>query len=468
MRFTSILKLVFLLTLSRGVVAQTKFWISNSDEIANQAIEELALNPENCSDWLNRCSYMLTHDQKKILLQNNVAILPVRTFHLARNNNTELLSFALEQIGAEHFIDAGLNGSGVKIGIIDGGFLNADKNETLAHLFSNNHVKYYKDYITPELSPYDGLAMLDDAHGTEVWQLIGGQNPSKKIQFGLATASDYFLARTDHGGYEKRLEEDYIIAALEAMAEMGVKLFNISLGYTMDYTDPKENYTVNDVDGQTSMLTLALDRAAVERGLLFVISAGNDGDQKWQTLSIPADAHHVLTVGASKFKLYDKMDFSSIGSTSLPYMKPNISIYSTLGTSFSAPIITGLAACIMQYDSTLTNLEIMDVVEKSSNFYPYGNNYLGHGVPDCKKILALLAGKTISPPKLISSTKNRVVIDDVEDKTVVLFHKNDTWIVKERILVKSKKDRLTVKRPKGISRTSILVGKAVTEIAWEK
>ena len=165
--------------------------------------------------------------------------------------------------------------------------------------------------LLPDLAPYAGVAMMDDAHGTEVWQLIGGYNRSKKIQYGLATASDYYLARTDHGGYEKRLEEDYIIAALEEMAQKGVKLFNISLGYTFDYNDPSENYKVADVDGKTSILTQALDKAALEKGLLFVVSAGNDGTEKWKTLSIPADAQHVLTVGASKFQLYDKMAFSS-------------------------------------------------------------------------------------------------------------------------------------------------------------
>ena len=39
----------------------------------------------------------------------------------------------------------------------------------------------YRDYITPEMKPYTGSKALDDVHGTEVWQLIGGFDKSKNI-----------------------------------------------------------------------------------------------------------------------------------------------------------------------------------------------------------------------------------------------------------------------------------------------
>lgn len=470
MRITAFIKLALLLLLSNKILAQNKFWISASDFKTQNVLDALKLEPEMCSEWLGYCSYALDTQQVNQLHHASINITPVRSYQpLSHAKSTDLLSFALEQIGAETFIKANLNGSGVKIGIIDGGFLDADKSESLQHLFKNGHVKDYHDWVTPELAPYKGLAMLDDGHGTEVWQLIGGHNRSRNIQYGLATASDYYLARTDHGGYEKRLEEDYIIAALEEMAKKGVRLFNISLGYTSDYNDPKENYKVSDVDGKTAFLTQALEKAALEKGLLFVVSAGNDGAQTWKTLSIPADAQHVLTVGASKYKCYDKMDFSSIGPSTLEYIKPNISVYSTLGTSFSAPIITGLAACMMQYDSTRSNLEIIEMMEKASNFYPYGNNHVGYGVPDCEKLMTLLANKNakLDSPQLIETSKKKIkVVGDFSHQTVVIFHKKNQWLVFEKLLIKPKKNHVKVKKPKNVNQTSILVGGKVTEIAW--
>lgn len=471
MRFTVFIKLALLFLLSYETQAQTKFWINTSDKETQRKLDVLGLDPEKCSQWLGQCSFNLNELQVDQLLSTSVKLTPVLNYKpLSYERRAYLLSFALEQIGADVFINANLNGSGVKIGIIDGGFLNADKSEPLAHLFTQGHVLDYHDWITPDLAPYKGLAMLDDGHGTEVWQLIGGYDQSQKIQYGLATSSDYYLARTDHGGYEKRIEEDYIIEALEEMARKGVKLFNISLGYTTDYNDPSENYKVSDVDGKTSLLTQALDKAAIEKGLLFVVSAGNDGAEKWKTLSIPADAKNALTVGASKFRLYDKMDFSSIGPSALDYIKPNISVYSTLGTSFSAPVVTGLAACMMQYDSMLTNFEIIEMLERASNFYPYGNNYVGYGVPDCNKLMLLLQKREPeqTTTSVIHTNKRKIKLAaDFSNKTVVIFHKENDWLVSEHLLLKSKKDDLKIKKPSGVIQTSVLLGKNVTEIIWE-
>ncbi|MFY0599733.1 MAG: S8 family serine peptidase [Cyclobacteriaceae bacterium] len=403
------------------------------------------------------------------LLEKETKLTPVLKFIPVSTNEDELLlGFALEQIGAQLFIDKELNGKGVKIGIIDGGFLNANKDQSLSHFFKNNSIKYYKDFITPELKPYGGAHGLDDIHGTEVWQLIGGINTAKEIQYGLATKAQYYLARTDHGGFEKRIEEDYIIEALEEMAKLGVKLFNISLGYTEDFTDKKENYSISDVDGKTSLLTKALDKAAEKEGLLFIVAAGNDGAANWKTLSIPADAKNVLTVGASKFKIWDKINYSSIGPEALDYIKPNIAVYSTLGTSFSAPVITGLAACIMQYDSTLTNFEIIELLERASNFYPFGNNYVGYGVPTCMNVLALLQGKELTEPKSIRTQKKILKLKgEYEGKTIVIYHKKDSRNVVSRINTRPKNDKLQINRPKDIRQSTILVETEITEIIWE-
>ena len=79
---------------------------------------------------------------------------------------SQQLSFALEQINGQAIIDAGLTGKGVKVGIIDGGFMNADKTETLEALFKNGQVAAYKDYLDPKADDFAGSAAFDDSHGT--------------------------------------------------------------------------------------------------------------------------------------------------------------------------------------------------------------------------------------------------------------------------------------------------------------
>lgn len=449
---------------------QNKYWVDNADHTTKKLIDSIGIDPYYCSRWAQSCSYFIPEQ----ILSTNPSLhglLPVRTLSPNYSHSEEaILGFALEQIEGNLFIDQNLNGNGVKIGIIDGGFLNANKDASLAHFFDNDLVKYYRDFVTPDLEYYGGSIGLDDVHGTEVWQLIGGHQPEKNIQYGLATHASYYLARTDHGGYERRIEEDYILQAMEEMAEQGVELFNISLGYTDGYNDNKENYSIKDINGKTSMLTRAIQKASVDEGILFVVAAGNDGSNKWGTLSIPADAENILTVGSSKYKVWDKMNFSSYGPEALDYVKPNVCVYSTLGTSFSTPIVTGLAACIMQYDSSLTNLQIIDIIEKASNFYPHGNNYMGYGVPTCSNILKILSGKEgqIIRPKEIASTKDKVKLKGAfEGKRVVVYHKKDERNVMHRLNTRPDKNKIIVNKPDGVTQTSILVETEVVEIFWQ-
>lgn len=422
--------------------------------------------PEFCAEWLPYCSYQLDENAQKLL---GSRAIPVRVFTPAEEHLAgPVLGFALEQIEAKAFINEGLNGAGVKIGIIDGGFLKANKSKSLQTIFKEGRVKNYIDYVTPDLKPYDGIARLDDAHGTEVWQLIGGHHQGKNVRYGLATHADYYLARTDHGGYEKRLEEDHLIAALEEMHRMGVRLVNVSLGYNVGYTDPAENYTPDQMDGKSTLLARAISTAGKEKGMLIVVAAGNEALDAWQILSTPGDAEYALTVGASKFEIWDKMNYSSIGPTWLPYVKPDIAVYASSGTSYSAPVVTGMAACIWQRDSTLTNLEIMNLLRAAGNFHPYPNNYLGHGVPTCTRVLQLMDGQQVKRPHVIRTKKKSVKIPlRTTASYVVTFHKSDARNVANRLMFRDPGNTLKIKRPEGIAQTSVLIGKEVLEIIWE-
>jgi len=148
------------------------------------------------------------------------------------------------------------------------------------------------------------------------------------------------------------------------------------------------------MDGNSTFITKAADIAA-SKGILVVVSAGNDGLNEWKYISAPADGDSVLTVGAiDQFASY--VSFSSQGPTSDGRIKPNIVAmgYQTViqdvsgqvstgnGTSFSAPIIAGLSACLWQALPNLTNMEIINRIEQSSHQYSNPDYKLGYGVPD--------------------------------------------------------------------------------------
>lgn len=456
---------LFLTLLAADLSAQQKYWVNTAD---TSRLSTILPAPEVCSDWLKACSYQLSPADFKVCL--SVAdIQKVRAYELQNARETKpTLGFAMEQIKAEAFIKEGLTGKGIKIAIIDGGFLKANESPSLKHFFEQNQVNYYKDYVTPEMEPYSGSSSLDDNHGTEVWQLIGGFHAKKNIQYGLATKANYYLARTDHGAYEKRIEEDHLIKAIEDMEEMGVRLVNISLGYSEGFNQPEENYTPDQMDGQTSVLAKAVEVAVLEKGMLIVVSAGNEAKDDWKTLSTPADAQHALTVGASKFKVWDKMDYSSIGPDYTDFVKPDVSVYATMGTSYAAPVITGMAACMWERDSTLTNLQIMDILKKSGHFYPYPNNYLGYGVPTCPKVLQIMDGKKPEKVKVRKTSKNRLKLkNDFEVKYLVAFHKKNATHVLARVVYRPMGKKVKIKRYGEAHQTSLLIGQEVIEIFWK-
>lgn len=423
------------------------------------------VSPDFCSQWLQQCSYTLTDKQFRSLGNEHSPVLSFEPAQFDFGKNT--LGFALEQLRADKLIDMGLTGKGVKIGIIDGGFLAADKSPALQHFFKDSLIAAYRDFITPDMEPYGGSAALDDVHGTEVWQLIGGINQEKEIQFGLATGATFYLARTDHGAFEKRIEEDKLIEALEWMHGEGVKLVNISLGYAKDYTNPRENYTPAQMDGKTSAIARAVDSAFYAKNMLVIVAAGNEAmDPKWRVLSTPGDAQGALTIGATKLSIWERIDYSSVGTPGLAYVKPNISCFAGDGTSFATPVITGLAALLMERYPDLTAAELKSLLERSGHHFPYPNDQVGHGVP----IIERLFSETNHPAgvTVIQAVKSSVKLREPYLKPyVTVLHKIKGFHVVKSEIIRPKKEWIKVKKYKNCTQTSVMIDNRVWEIFWE-
>ena len=475
--YISFITIFFLVSINAW--AQQKYWIyfNTQDENPFDAqIEEIGhhgVKPIVISRWLFAVSAYLDDHQKKAISQlrgiDRIKGIDknIRVFGTGSMDSVQF-SRALDQIHAGSVIQSGLSGKGVKIGIIDGGFYQADKDASLSQLVDNRRVAGYKNFIeTGTSDPYVGPRKNNDYHGTAVWKAIAGRT-NKKIS-GLATGATFYLARTDQADKEYRGEEDYWVEALEWMHSQGVRLVNSSVGYSNGYDDPTENYLPVDVDGKSSAITQAARIASEEKGMLIVISAGNDGSNAFQVISVPADAKGVLTVGATGYHDWRKAGYSSIGPQTLNHIKPDISCYASSGTSFSAPVITGLAACMMEAKPELSNLEIKDLVIQSAHLYDYPNNYVGHGVPDAKKIMAILSldeVKKVTSFEIMTSTSSVSV--DYEGLNIVAFHKSDSTTVFSQERLSAVKGKVTVNRQEGIAFTTIATPGKVWEIHWEQ
>ncbi|MCK8492595.1 S8 family serine peptidase [Spirosoma sp. RP8] len=379
----------------------------------------------------------------------------------------------MTQIQAPDFMQAGLTGRFVNVGVIDAGFFGADSANALKHVFTRDGVKRVRDYVNDKKTRGDlfhTLETMSDFHGTEVLAAIAGNDPIEKTQYGLATDATFYLARTDQGNREYRGEEDNWVAAMEWMDSLGVRLINTSLGYAKGMSNPKENYQPSQMDGHTSLISRAAQIAADKKGILIVVSAGNEGDDRsWRIISTPADAQGVLAIGATNAKLWNRIGYSSIGPESLPYLKPNVSCFSLYGTSLSAPVITGFAACIMQANPKLTNKEVMAIIEKSSHLYPYGNNYVGYGVPQASRAIALLRNQPLPPTarSVKASGKSFSLPVSTDDTVVSVFHKKDATHILQQEAMKVNNGKLALRRSATEKQTTVDLKKEVIEVIWE-
>jgi len=430
------------------------------------------------SRWLNAVSARLDASQLQAIKSWSFVkeIKPIDGhFYVASTRAVKraMLAPVMTQIQAEVFKDAGLSGKGTTIGVIDAGFYEATKNGALKSVFERKAILNQRDYVNPAHLPqfFSAPESFSDFHGTEVMSAIAGNDQAEGVQYGLATDANFYLARTDHGMREWRGEEDNWIAAMEWMDSLGVRLINTSLGYAKGFSNPVENYEPAQMDGQTSVISKAAQIAVDKKGILLVVSAGNEGDDpNWRIISTPADAQGVLAIGATNQKLWNRIGYSSIGPEFLPYLKPNVSCFSLYGTSLSAPVITGFAACLMQANPKLTNKEICTIIEKSAHLYPYGNNYVGYGVPLASRALALVQkpdASNIQTARQVYAKGTTYSLKLNDGETISVFRKKNATHVLAQEAVRVRDGQLVLKRRSGETHTTIDLKTEVIEVIWE-
>jgi hypothetical protein len=286
---------------------------------------------------------------------------------------------------------SGYNGENILIAVLDGGYLNTDLISSLKDLRTRKGIKKTYDFVTNSVSVYNS-----STHGTAVLSVLAGKIDGQ-IE-GSAPGADYLLLKTEDIESEFPCEEDFWVAGAEFADSTGADIISSSLGY-FNFDDPIFNYKYSDLDGNTAFITKAADIAA-SKGLLVVNSAGNERKNDWKKILFPADGDSVLAAGAvDGYNLI--ADFSSSGPSADGRVKPdnvtmgvNVPVQASeniigrsSGTSFSCPVLSGLAACLMQAAPLALNSDIIEVLHKSADRYLHPDSLYGYGIPDV--ILAL-------------------------------------------------------------------------------
>ncbi|HEY6159637.1 MAG TPA: S8 family serine peptidase [Bacteroidia bacterium] len=290
------------------------------------------------------------------------------------------------QIGAVCLHNAGFQGQGMVIAVLDDGFYNVDILPAFDSLRLNNRLLGTWDFVSGNANVYD-----DDTHGMEVLSDMAGWIDGSLI--GTAPRAQYWLLRTEDAATEYLVEEDNWVAGIEFADSVGADVVNTSLGYTQ-FDDVAMNHVYADLDGNTTVIARAADFGCAA-GMFICCCAGNSGTQPWYYIWSPADADSILAVGA-----VDNSGviagFSSHGPTADGRIKPNTcargsgatvaassgGITTASGTSFASPITCGAVACLWQAHPNFTNMQLFNAIQQSANNYSTPDNTYGYGIPD--------------------------------------------------------------------------------------
>lgn len=228
------------------------------------------------------------------------------------------------------------------------------------------------DYYNPLDTLYgnnDVMADLEGAmHGTHVAGLIGAVRNNGIGIDGVADQVQLMILRVVPDGDE--YDKD-IALAIRYAVNNGASIINMSFGKSYS---PEKHW----VDSAVAY--------AEEHDVLLVHSAGNESlclDQKTKFPNARLEkwnrtANNLITVGASSDRIFGPClaaNFTNYSGQQVDLFAPGVMIYSTQpggnvygkhdGTSFSGPIVAGIAALIRTYYPTLTAPEIISVLNST-------------------------------------------------------------------------------------------------------
>ena len=292
------------------------------------------------------------------------------------------------QLRVNELHDLGYNGEGVVIAILDGGFIGTPGHSCFDNMREEGRLLGIKDFVYGSESIYS-----QSTHGTSCLSTMAAYDPDNMV--GTAYKASYYLFHTEDGNGENIVEEYNWVSGAELADSLGVDLCSTSLGY-IDFDMPQWNHTFPDFDGHTAPMTIGAE-IAVSRGMICLNSAGNEYAGTC-TLGIPADAEHVITVGAVDAE-GNRADFSSTGPTYDGRIKPDVmamgqstyvasgypdwmQYYNGNGTSFSNPVLAGAVACLRQARPNASVQDICDALRAAGNNASNPDNYNGYGIPD--------------------------------------------------------------------------------------
>ncbi len=394
------------ITASTGITVKAKSKWLNCLHIRGTQANINALKLVSFVDHVDFANHLL--NVAKTTSAKQVQFIPInKILETAINFNYGSASNQIQLLNGHLLHQLNYTGSGKIIAVLDAGFPGVNTAQPFQRLFTNNSILDGYDYVNKSANFYTG-----GSHGTLVLSTMGGFTDGQLV--GTAPDAKYYLFITEDDNSENPVEESNWVEAAEEADRLGVDIITSSLGY-FGYDNPNYSHIYSDMTGNSAFASKGAN-IAFSKGILVVASAGNEALTFEPHVGVPAEATNVLAIGAVKAdKTYAA--FSSIGPSFDNRVKPDVmaqgqaSVLSDVsgtitiadGTSFSGPILAGMAACLWQAFPEKTNKEIKQLITQSADRYAAPTNQYGYGIPDFN--LALSQGLSIT-----SFSKNDFVV----------------------------------------------------------
>ena len=353
-----------------------------------------AINALDCVMTVRNCPNDLkAQEQKERWLANEMKPAASTRFSKGFYGGAE---DQVKQLNVDVLHDMGFDGTGVIIAVLDGGFEGTENTSCFDNMREEGRLLGTRDFVYGSNSVY-----TQSTHGTSCLSTMGAYDPNNMV--GTAYKASYYLIHTEDGDSENIIEEYNWVSGAEYADSLGVDVCSTSLGYiTFDMS--QWNHPFEHYDGKTAPMSIGAEIAA-SRGMICMNAAGNEGDGTC-TLGIPADAEHIVTVGAVN-AAGDRASFSSVGPTYDGRIKPDVMAmgegtyvasgygswwpyYNGNGTSFATPVLAGAVACLRQARPYSSVQEICDALRACGNRAENPDSKYGYGIPDFSQALELL------------------------------------------------------------------------------
>lgn len=352
-----------------------------------------------------------------------------------QSGSTHGTEFQLAQLALDKMQSQGYRGENVNIAQFDSGWQGVDTASPFQHLFSEGRIKATFDFVTNAHNVYTA-----DDHGTKVFSVMAGYVPTTFV--GGIYKANFFLYLTEDVSTEYRIEEYNWAFAAEKADSAGVDVINASLGYSTDFTLASMDYLYADMNGSKTVVSISAKKA-IEKGMIVVCSAGNEGASSWKYVTAPADVDGVLATG-SVTTSGSRSSFSSFGPTSDNRIKPDVvalgsstsvitpsgSIGTASGTSFASPLVACLAAGLVQAYPSLTAQEIREAIIQSGDQSFAPDNSKGYGIPSFEgavnslKTIRQTEFLAVYPNPVSSSSNDQLTIsfkEPIGDASIVVY-----------------------------------------------